>query len=183
MPTPFAPEHFASVHKAQIDGLLTLANTAFAGMERLAALNLNVARSLAEDGAGSARALLEAKDIQSFMAIQSGLVQPAVDKAVAWSRSAYAISSTTGDALSKTLETQLAEAGQALDSSLDALAKNAPAGADAAVSASVGALKSALGAAGTAYETFSKAARQASEFAESNLAPAAKPASKTKKAA
>ena len=38
MSTQFSPEQFASVHKAQIDGLLTFANTAFVGLERLAAL-------------------------------------------------------------------------------------------------------------------------------------------------
>jgi phasin family protein len=183
MPTPFASEQFASAHKAQIDGLLTLANTAFAGMERLAALNLNTARSLLEDGTGSAQALLGAKDFQSFIAIQNSLLQPAVDKAALWSRSAYEISAATGEELGKTLETQLTEANQALDSSLDELSKNAPAGTEIAVNASVAAVKSAIGASGTAYATLSKAVRQVNAYAESNLAPASKPTPKTKKAA
>jgi phasin family protein len=183
MPNPFAAEQFASVQKAQIDGLLTLANTAFAGMERLAVLNLNAARSLLEDGAGSARALLGATDVQSFAAIQGSLIQPTVDKAVLWSRSVYEIGSATREELNKTLEAQFAEANLALDSSLDELVKHAPAGTDAAVSASVGALKSAVGAANSAYETISKASKQAAQYAESNLATAAKqPAAKTKKA-
>jgi phasin family protein len=182
MSVQFSPEQFASVHKAQIDGLLTFANTAFAGMERLAALNLNTARSLLEDSAGSARALLGAKDFQSFIAIQGSLTQPAVDKAVLWSRSVYEISNATREELSKTVEAQFVEASQALDSSLDELVKNAPAGTDAAVSASVGALKSAIGAASTAYETLSKTAKQVSEYAESNIAAATKPAPKAKKA-
>lgn len=181
MPTQFAPEYFASAQKTQIDGLLTLANTAFAGMERLAALNLNTARSLLEESAGSAQALLGAKDFQSFVAIQGGLVQPAVDKAVLWSRSACEIGNATREELSKTLEGQLAVAGQAFDTTLDDLVKHAPAGTDAAVSASVSALKSAIGAANTAYDTFSKAAKQASEYAESNLAATSKAAPKAKK--
>lgn len=183
MPTPFAPEQFASVQKAQIDGLLTLAQTAFAGMERLAALNLNTARSLLEESAGSAQALMGAKDLQSFLAIQGSLLQPNVDKAMLWSRSAYDIGSATREELGKTLETQLTEASQTLDSALNELVKHAPAGTEAATSASVGAIKSAIGAASTAYETFSKAAKQASDYAESSLAPAAKPAPKTRKAA
>lgn len=182
MPTQFAPEQFANAQKAQIDGLLTLANTAFAGMERLAALNLNTARSLLEDGAGSARALLGAKDLQSFVALQGSLIQPSVDKAVLWSRSVYEIGSATREDLNKTFEVQFAEASQALDSTLDEFVKHAPAGTDAAVSASVGALKSAIGAANSAYETFSKAAKQATEYAESNLATAKPAAAKTKKA-
>lgn len=183
MPTPFAPEQFAGVQKAQIDGLLTLAQTAFAGMERLAALNLNTTRSLLEESAGSAQALMGAKDLQSFLAIQGSLLQPSVDKAMLWSRSAYDIGSATREELGKTLETQLTEAGQTLDSALNELVKHAPAGTEAATSASVSAIKSAIGATSTAYETFSKAAKQASDYAESNLAPAAKPAPKTRKAA
>lgn len=184
MASQFATEQFAAVQKAQIDGLLTLANTAFAGVERLAALNLNTARSLLEDSAGTARALLAAKDYQDFVAIQGSLAQPAVDKAVVWSRSVYEIGTATGDELKKTLDAQVADAEQAFDSGLDALVKNAPAGADAAVSASVGAIKSAIGMANTAYASFSKAMMQAGELAETNLAASAKsaPAAKAKKA-
>ena len=40
------PEQFAAANKANVETLLTLANTAFASAERLSALNLNTARSL-----------------------------------------------------------------------------------------------------------------------------------------
>lgn len=182
MSQPFTTEQFASIQKAQIDGLLTLANTAFAGVERLAALNLSIARNLLEESADSARALLGAKDFQDFAAIQGTLAQPSFDKAVAWSRSIYEIGSDTRDELNKVFESQLAEASQALDTSLEALVKNAPAGTNAAVSASVVAVKSAFGAAASAYDTLNKAARQVGDYAEANLAPAAKPAAKAKKA-
>lgn len=182
MATQFSPEQFANAQKAQIDSLLLLANTAFVGVERLAALNLNTARSLLEDSAASAQALFAAKDVQSFLAIQSSLFQPTVDKAAIWSRSAYEIGTATHEELGKTLEAKFAEASQALDTSLDELIKHAPAGTDAAVSASVGAVKSAIGVASNAYETFSKASKQVSEYAESKFATAAKPTPKAKKA-
>lgn len=175
MATQFSAEQFAAAQKAQIDGLLTLANTAFAGIERLAALNLNTARSLLEDSAGNTRALLAAKDYQDFVALQGSLAQPAIDKALAWSRDVYTIGSATGGELKKTLEAQYAEASEALDSSLDALVKHAPAGTDAAIAASVDVIKSALGAANTAYATFSKATQQAGEYAETSFAASAKP--------
>lgn len=180
--TAFAPAQFAEVHKAQLDSLLALANTTLAGFERLAALNLNTTRSLLEESADSARALFAAKDLQDFVAIQSTLTQPAVDKAAAWARSAYDIGAETRTALHQTIESQLAEANQAIDNTLDALVKNAPAGTDATVNASVSAFKSALGAANTAYANLSKTARQVSDYAEASLAPAAKPASKGRKA-
>jgi len=182
MATQFTQEQFANAQKAQIDSLLLLANTAFVGFERLAALNLNTARSLLEDGAASAQALLGAKDVQSFLAIQGSLVQPSLDKAAVWSRSAYEIGTATREELGKTLEAKFVEAGQALDTTLDEIIKHAPAGTDAAVNASVGAVKSAIGVASNAYETFSKASKQVSDYAESKFATTAKPAPKAKKA-
>jgi hypothetical protein len=62
---------------------------------------------------------------------------------------------------------------------LDKLAKNAPAGSDVAVAA----VKSALAAANTAYDSVSKAARQATELAEANFAAASNAAKETRKKA
>lgn len=174
-------EQFANAQKAQVENLLTLANTAFASAERIAALNLNAARALFEDSANSARALLGAKDIQEVISLQTAYAQPAVEKAVNWSRGLYEITSETREELSKVLEAQLTEATETLTTTLEQAAKNAPAGTDAAVSA----LKSAVGAANVAYATFAKAARQVGEYADASIAAAApvKPASKPKKAA
>ena len=51
------PEQFAGANKANVETMLTVANTAFASAERLAALNLNTARILLEDSVNSAKAL------------------------------------------------------------------------------------------------------------------------------
>lgn len=51
------PEQLASSNKANIEALLTIANTAFASAERLAALNLNTARSILEDSVTTAKTL------------------------------------------------------------------------------------------------------------------------------
>lgn len=171
---PFGSAQFASASKAQFDGLLTLVNTTLAGMERLTAFNLSMARSALEDTAGSASALLAAKDFQDFLAIQATLSQPAEDMVAEWSHGVYAIGSETREALSQTLETQFAEAGQTATSALDELIKHAPPGTDAAVNASAGILKSALGAASAACITLNKTARQIDEYA-TNLSPHTKP--------
>jgi len=52
------PEQFAAANKASVDAMLTLANTALASAERIAALNLNTARSMLEDGMNNAKAVL-----------------------------------------------------------------------------------------------------------------------------
>ena len=90
------PEQFAAANKTNIETLLTLANTAFASAERLAALNLNTARSLLEDGVANTKALLAAKDVQELVNLQASLAQPIVEKAVAYARSVYEIMVITG---------------------------------------------------------------------------------------
>lgn len=182
------PEQLATANKANVEAMLTLANTAFASAERLAALNLNTARAVLEDGMNNAKALLGAKDLQEVISLQATLAQPAVEKAVAYSRNVYEISAQTQEEFSKLVETQFAEVNKNVASTLDKAAKSAPAGSDVAVAA----VKSAIAAANSAYDTMSKAAKQVAEIAEANVAAAtnatvkavgAAATSKTKKAA
>lgn len=162
------PEQFAGANKANVETLLTVANTAFASAERLAALNLNTARTLLEDSVNAAKALLSAKDIQELVGMQSALAQPAFEKAVAYSRSVYEISSQTQEEFAKIFDSQYVEINRNVTSALDKAVKNAPAGSDVAVAA----VKSAIAAANSAYETMNKAAKQVAEMAEANVAAA-----------
>lgn len=180
-------EQLASANKANVEILLSLANTAFASAERLAALNLNTARAMLEDSVSSAKALLAVKDVQQLMAMQSTLAQPAVEKAVAYSRSAYEIATQTQEELTRVIESQVSEINRNVADALDKAAKNAPAGSDVAVAA----VKSAIAAANSAYDSMSKAARQVAEMSQANIAAATdatvkavgSPAPKAKKAA
>lgn len=162
------PEQFAAANKANVETMLTLANTAFASAERLAALNLNTARSFLEDGVSSAKSLLGAKDVQELLSLQSSLAQPMIEKAVAYARSVYEISSQTQEEVTKLLEGQAAEVNKGLAAALDKAAKSAPAGSDVAVAA----VKSAIAAANSAYDSMSKAAKQVAEIAEANVSAA-----------
>jgi phasin family protein len=162
------PEQIAAASKSNVESLLTLANTAFASAERLAALNLNTARNLLEDTVTNAKALMGAKDIQDLLNIQSTLAQPSVEKAVAYSRSIYEIATQTQEELTKIFEAQFAEANKSMTSALDKAVKNAPAGSDVAVAA----VKSAIAAANSAYDSMTKAAKQVAEIAEANVAAA-----------
>ena len=126
-------EQFASANKATVETLLTVANTAFASAERLAALNLNTARAMLEDSVANAKALLGVKDVQQLIAMQTTLAQPAVEKAVAYSRSVYEIANQTQEELSKVVEGQFSEMNKNVAAALDKAAKNAPAGSDIAV--------------------------------------------------
>jgi phasin family protein len=164
----FTTNQLATSNKANVEALLTLANTAFASAERLAALNLNTARGLLEDSVNSTKTLLAAKDIQELISIQSTLAQPSVEKAVSYSRSIYEIATQTQEEIAKIVEAQFSEANKTVASALDKAAKNAPAGSDVAVAA----VKSAIAAASSAYDSLTKAARQVAEVTEANVAAA-----------
>lgn len=162
------PEQFTAANKANVEVLLSIANTSFASAERLAALNLNTARTLLDESISNTKSLLSAKDVQELMSLQSSLAQPLVEKIVAYNRSIYEIASQSQEEISKLFESQIAEVNKSLTSTLDKAAKSAPAGSDVAVAA----VKSAIAAANSAYDSVSKAAKQVAEIAEANVAAA-----------
>ena len=162
------PEQFAAANKTNIETLLTLANTAFASAERIAALNLHTARAVIEDSVANTKALLGAKDAQELLSIQASLAQPNVEKAVAYSRSVYEISAQTQEELSKMVEAQFGDFQKTVAGLLDQAAKSAPAGSDVAVAA----VKSAIAAANSAFDNMNKAAKQVAEITEANVAAA-----------
>ena len=54
------PEQFAAVGQANLEAMMSLANSAIARAERLAELNLNTVRSVLEDSVATTRKLAEA---------------------------------------------------------------------------------------------------------------------------
>ncbi len=163
-----SPEQFAAANKAAIDSLLSLANTALASAERIAALNLNTARSVLEDSVSGAKAMMSAKDPQEALTIQASMAQPNVETAVAYSRSVYEISAQTQEEVTKMLEAQFNDFQKQIAALLDKASKSAPTGSDVAVAA----VKSAIAAATSAFDNMNKAAKQVAEITEANVAAA-----------
>ena len=177
------PEQIQATNKANMEAILLLATTQFAAIEKFAGLNANAVKAAFEDTIASARALAGAKDVQELVNLQSTFAQPAIEKAIAYSKSVYEVATETNTELSKFAERRVAEWTENFVSLLDKAAKNAPAGSDVAVSA----VKQMLAAANSAYDNFTKVAKQATEIAEANVTAATETvkglASKSKKAA
>lgn len=161
-------EQFAAANKAVVDSLLTVANTSLASAERLAALNLNTARSFLADSAAGISALLAIKDPQGLLALQTSIAKPALEKTVAYSRSVYEILSQSSTGLSQIVEGQAVEMKKNFSAAIDQSLANAPAGSEAVVAA----VKTAIAAADSAYDTMAKAAKQATATIEANVATA-----------
>lgn len=164
------PEQFVAANQAVVESLLAVVNTALASAERVAALNVNAARSAVEDSVAATKTLLAAKDPQAALAAQQALVQPAVEKAIAYSKSLYEISNEAQQELTKLYEAQFADFQKSATSLLEQATKNAPAGSDAFVSA----VKDAIAKANAALGTASSMSKQLTEMAQANIANAAK---------
>jgi riboflavin synthase len=120
--------------------------------------------------------------VQEFVGLQNTFAQPAIEKAIAYSKSVYEVATNTNAELSKVAERRVAEWNENFVSLLDKVSKNAPAGSDIAVAA----VKSMLAAANSAYDNMNRVAKQATEIAEANVSAATetvKGIAKTKKAA
>jgi phasin family protein len=176
------PEQIQAANKATVEALLAVANTQFTALEKLATIQASAVKSAFEDSVANTRALLGAKDVQEFVTMQNSFTQPAIEKAIAYSKSVYEVATEANAELSKVAERRVAEWNENFVTLLDKVSKNAPAGSDVAVAA----VKSMLAAANSAYDNLSKAAKQATEIAEANVAAATetvKGLAKPKKAA
>ena len=116
-------------------------------------------KSAFEDSIANTRALIGAKDVQEVrVSLQSTFAQPAIEKAIAYSKSVYEVATEANGELSKVAERRVAEWNENFVSLLDKVSKNAPAGSDVAVAA----VKSMLAAGNAAYDNLDQG-RQAGD--------------------
>jgi phasin family protein len=162
------PEQIQAANKANVEAFLAAANAQFAALEKLASIQAGAIKNAFEDSISNTRALLGARDVQEFLNLQNSFAQPAMEKAIAYSKSVYEVATGANAELSKVAERRVAEWNENFVTLLDKVSKNAPAGSDVAVAA----VKSMLAAANSAYDNLTKVAKQATEIAEANVAAA-----------
>ncbi len=186
MTTTFTADQFMAAQKASVETLFGLTSKAFEGVEKLVELNLQVAKTSLSEAADTAAATMSVKDAQEFMALQASLLQPAAEKAAAYSRHLYDIIAGASAEFTKSAEANMADSQKKVLALVDNAVKNAPAGTESAVAL----VKSAVAAANNAFESAQKAAKQAAEVAEANFTAmsaqavnATKAAAKSKRAA
>lgn len=159
-----------AVNKANIEAAFNFANASLEGAERLLNLQLGTAKdALAE----SASALMKAKDPKDLSALQATF-EANVEKTLTYSRSVYDVATQTRGELTKIVEGRVAEFNKNLVTALENALKSAPAGSEPAVNA----IRSAIAAANSAYDSMAKAAKQATDVAEANIASAVASAKK-----
>ena len=163
------PQQVLNSQKAAIDTLVAFQGSVFTGFEKLVDLNLKVIKATLDEVSQTSQKVSSIKDAQDAAALTQSLVQPSADKAMAYSKHVYDIVSAVQADLSKLSESHVAEGQKHVNDAIEQFTKNAPAGSESAVAM----LKSSLAQATSAYDSMTKAAKQAAEVAEKNLSAAA----------
>lgn len=165
-------EQILAANKTAVAETQALAASAFAGFEKLVALNLATTKSALFDTTGDLAAVFSAKNPTDALAAQASLVKPLAEQAIAYGRSVYAIATGTTAELNVAAEARFAEAQKSVTSALETMAKNAPAGTESlvavvksAVAASQNALDSAKASAKKTVEMLEKQATAATDSA------------------
>lgn len=164
------PEQMVAMHKAMVESLQAVAMKSVEGFEKLAELNMAAARSSMEEGSEQVKALFAVRDAKALSDLAMFGAQPAADKASAYAKHVYEITSKTSGDIAQIVEKQLSEGNRQLFSAIDSMAKNAPAGSEGVVSF----MKSAVSAANTAYDQVNNATKRVVEMAEANMTAVAK---------
>jgi phasin family protein len=162
------PAQFVEIQKGQIDTLYALSHALFGATEKLTDLNIAAAKAILEESSETAQSYLGVKDPKELVSMNVGFAQPTLEKLVSYNRNLYSIASSTGAEISKIVEVRIADTNRKVAELVDFAAKNAPAGSESAVSL----IKNAFAASNSAFDSFSRAAKQAVSVAESNIAAA-----------
>lgn len=163
------PQQVLNSQKAAIDTLVAFQGTVFTGFEKLVDLNLKVIKATLDEVSQTSQKVSSVKDVQDAAALTQSFVQPGAEKAMAYSKHVYDIVSAVQADLSKLSESHVAEGQKHVNDAIEQFTKNAPAGSESAVAM----LKSSMAQATNAYDSMTKAAKQAAEVAEKNLSAAA----------
>lgn len=159
------PKEMLETQKAALDAMMAVQGSMFNGFEKLVDLNLKVMKATMDEVSQKTHEAMGVKDAQEAVAMTSSLVQPTAEKAAAYGKHVYDIVAGVQADLAKLTEGKMAESQKQLAELVEQFSRNAPSGAEGTVAM----LKSSLAQANAAYESMTKAAKQAAEVTEKNL--------------
>lgn len=157
---PPGTEQFEKMQREAIDASSAAAAKTLEGFQKLAALNMQTARTALEQSTEQIEALLSARDAKTLADLVTSMAKLSPEQFSAYAKAVYAISSETGTDIASMVQKQIADSNAKLAAAVESLAKTAPAGmpnANEFITQSMNAAKSA-------YEQMQAAAQQ---FAQS----------------
>lgn len=178
MTKQFNTDDLIAANSAALAHFQSVANTALAAVESLAALNLGFARESLETSAKHAQTAMAAKTPQDIAALQAKAVQPVTEHLTTYTRTVYEISTGAAKEIADQIKDQFDKLNQAAQENALSFAKNSPFGSDVALAA----VKQAVETGNTAYANLQKATKQASDLAQANIEKATTAAVRAAKA-
>lgn len=164
-----APEQFVAAQKAGVDATFGILTKAFAGVEKLVELNVQVVKSsLAENQEIVLKAFSDGAP-QALFAQQASQIQPSLEKVQSYWRHVFEIISSTQAESAAAAEAQVKQYQQDAQAFVESFAKNAPAGSENVVAAWKTFITTASDTANTTFEAARTAVKQAVAAAESNI--------------
>jgi phasin family protein len=163
MPTVANP--LADISSATVDAAARLTRISMDSAERAIAVQLEYAKGALSQATLNAKALAGVKDVQELMSLRTRIAENTLENLMGYSRSLYEVASEAQTELSRLAEERMSSFQQAVSEGVDQAAKSAPAGGDLAAAA----IKSSLAATTAAFDTFAKAAKHVTSFADAGV--------------
>jgi phasin family protein len=161
---------FAEISRAAVDAAARLTQISFASTERAFAVQIEYAKCALVQASETARAVSQVKDVAQLVTLRTKIAENALENAMGYSRSLYEVASEAQSEYSKLAEERMARFQQAVSETVEQAAKSAPAGGDIAAAA----IKSSLAATTAAFDSFTKAAKHVSSYADATVKTARK---------
>ncbi|MGF6900196.1 TIGR01841 family phasin [Paraburkholderia sp. GAS348] len=171
--TLLSPDQVAGA-KTNVDAFFGLAGKIFEGVEKLAALNLQVIRAALAEAQENMAKVSGTTEPPQWFTLQAGFTGPFAEKSLSYGRQVFDIASTTQAEIAQLAQTQYERYSNRVQALVDEAAKSSPAGSEAAIAA----WKSTIAATTTLYETLQKTGQQAVQAVESNFEAVTATASK-----
>jgi len=159
------PEQLVAFNKANLEIAMKFAGVALQGAERILDLQLKAAKTAFADSVENAKTIAAVKDLQQLAALKDSMAQPTIERATAYAKSVYDVSTATQAEFGKLVEEQVSEFNKQVVTALDKMVKTAPAGSEVGIAA----FKSGIAAVNSAYDNVSKVAKQFTEATQSNF--------------
>lgn len=167
---PATNEAVVAAQKAAFAQAQSFSAAAVAGLEKLSALNLEVARAVLEQYATFVQSALSAKTVGDLAELQASAFQAAPEKLLAYGRDVKAIVDEATAGQRAAAQSQVADVQSKFVEAIDAMLKNAP-GSEQTVAL----VKQAVSAANDAVANVQRAAEQAVATFEGQVEQAAAP--------
>jgi phasin family protein len=156
------PADLTKMHSEALKMSSAAAAKTLEGLQRLAALNMQTAKTSLEQSSEQINALLATRDAKTLAELVTSFAQLSPEKFTAYANAVYAISSETSSEIGEMLRKQIAESNAQIAAAVESLAKAAPGGSAGAVDF----ISQSLNAAKSAYENMQSAAQQFSQNAQ-----------------